>query len=406
MEGYNGAINMAQEKRGKWTKARHRFFFFMLWPFFWLLGHIRFGLTAKRYKTKRKQNYLILSNHCCSMDPFFVSISFPGKPVYFVSSDDLLRIKFASFWIKWMAAPIPKQKDVADFRFASICKQIAEEGGSIGIFPEGNRTYSGNLGPIDEGVAKLAKTLGLPVLLYRIGNGYGVDPRWAKKIRRGKMKGEVVRELSVEEISSMDAEELLEAIKEGLSSPLDHSIAYRSKRSAECLERVLYVCPRCHKLSTLLSSKNKISCTSCGLSATYEPNMTFHSEDADFTFGTVADWYDFQKKYIADLDATDSAILLQDENVKVFFSHQSEPKKQLMSGTLTMSKKRLQLENYIGELKLPFSDIRGVGITGKNKVVCYTHEGDSYTFVGNVNFNAYKYSQMYAKIMGRIENSL
>ena len=397
---------MAKEKRAKWTKARHRFFFFVLWPVFWLLGHIRFGLTAKRFKMKRKQNYLILSNHCCSMDPFFVSVSFPGKPIYFVASDDLLRIKFSSFWIKWMAAPIPKQKDVADFRFVSISKQIAEEGGSIGIFPEGNRTYSGNLGPIDEGVAKLAKTLGLPVLLYRIENGYGVDPRWAKKIRRGKMRGKVVRELSTEEIASMDMESLLNAIKEGLSSPLDHSLSYRSKRSAECLERVLYVCPRCRKLSTLLSFENKISCTSCGLSATYEPNMTFRSEDADFPFSTVSDWYDFQKKYITDFELPDSGTLLQDEGVKVFFSHQSQPKKQLMSGTLTMSKKSLKIENYVGELKLSFSEIRGVGITGKNKVVCYTHEGDSYTFVGKVNFNAYKYSQMYAKIMGRIENSL
>ena len=404
--GYNCEINMAKEKHKKWTKARHRVVFFVFWPFFWLLGHIRFGLTAKRFKTKKRQNYLILSNHCCSMDPFFVSISFPGKPVYFVSSDDLLRIKFASFWIKWMAAPIPKQKDVADFRFAAICKQIAEEGGNIGIFPEGNRTYSGKLGPIDEGIAKLAKALGLPVLLYRIENGYGVDPRWAKKIRRGKMKGGVVWEISAEEVSSSTPEALLETIREGLSSPLDHSLSYRSKCSAECLERVLYVCPRCRKLQTLRSSGNTISCSSCGLSATYEPNMTFRSDEPEFPFETVADWYDFQKKCIAELDVSGASVLLRDEKVKVFFSHQSQPKKQMMTGTLTMSKKGLRVENYVGELQLSFSEIRGVGITGKNKVVCYTHEDDSYTFVGEAGFNAYKYSQMYAKIMGRIENSL
>ncbi|MBP5216554.1 MAG: 1-acyl-sn-glycerol-3-phosphate acyltransferase, partial [Bacilli bacterium] len=178
--------------------------FTLSWPFFFLWMRLGFGFHGKRYKGTKKQNYLILANHTCGFDPFFVSISFPGKPVYFLASDDLLRIPKASFWLKWAAAPIPKKKDVTDFNAFTTCAKVAKEGGNIAIFPEGNRSYSGKLGPIEEGIAKFAKLLSLPILLYRIENGYGVDPRWANKRRIGEVLGSVVREIPVSEVKAMN----------------------------------------------------------------------------------------------------------------------------------------------------------------------------------------------------------
>ena len=395
-------LTMATKK--KWTKFRHKAVFRLFHPIFSLYSRIHYGYTAKKFQMAKGQNYLILCNHSCGLDPFFVSLSFPGKPVYFVASDDLLRIRFASFWIKWAAAPIPKKKDIADYRFLPICQQIAKEGGNIGIFPEGNRTYSGHLGPLDQGIAKLAKSLGLPVLLYSISNGYGVDPRWGTKRRKGKMQGEVRCLLSGEEVASLSEQELLKIIENSITSPLKHDFLYKSKRRAEHLERVLYVCPKCKKMQTLSSKGNLLRCK-CGLEATYEENMTFSSSDPSFPFHTVMDWYAFQKEFVSSLPLPDGPIFA-DEAVEVLFSRHDGPKKVIRKGTLTMGVNGFAHDNYLDEWKLPFASIYGVGITGKNKIVCYTRDGDSYTFRGKASFNAYKYAQMHAKIMMRLEESL
>ena len=390
----------------RWTKFRHRVLFTLSWPFFFLWMRLGFGFHGKRYKGAKKQNYLILANHTCGFDPFFVSISFPGKPVYFLASDDLLRIPKASFWLKWAAAPIPKKKDVTDFNAFTTCAKVAKEGGNIAIFPEGNRSYSGELGPIDEGIAKFAKLLNLPILLYRIENGYGVDPRWANKRRKGKILGSVVREIPISEVKAMDAHQLYLAIQEGIRAPLNHEKKYRSKRKAECLERVLYICPKCHQWQTIKSAKDEVSCTSCGALATYGEDMKFHAVDTEFPFETVADWYDFQKKTLAETTFEEGQTILQDELVSVLFSKQNAPKRKIAEGHLKMDLTGLYLEGKPENISLPFGTIRGVGITGKNKIVCYTLAGDSYTFTGLEAFNAYKYSQVYAKIMGKLEQSL
>nr|MCR5490867.1 1-acyl-sn-glycerol-3-phosphate acyltransferase [Bacilli bacterium] len=340
-----------------------------------------------------------------SLDPFFVSVSFPGKPIYFMASDDLLRIKYASFWIRHCAAPIPKKKDVADLQAALTCIKIAKEGGNVCIFPEGNRTYSGKLAHLEPGVAKLAKSMGLPILLYRLQNGYGVDPRWGKKIRRGKTRGEVVEVVPAEKVAEMDENALTSLIESKISAPLDHSKKYRSKTRAEFLERVLYVCPKCHKLQTLSTDKDRISCT-CGLSATYNEDMTFSSEDPAFGFVEVSDWYQWQKEFIRDYPIEKKNVLLSDDMVEVLYSKQDGVKERIALGTLKMDRFGFTVSTLSDDIRYSFSDLRGVGITGKNKVVCYTKKGDSITFRGRERFNAYKYMQMYARISGKLDESL
>lgn len=393
-------------KEKRWTKPRHKVLFTLFYPLFHLWMRISFGFHGKKFKMAKKQNYLILANHTCGFDPFFVSISFPGKPIYFVSSDDLLRIKGASFWLRWAAAPIPKKKDVTDYALATTCLKIAKEGGNIAIFPEGNRSYSGQLGPLDESVAKFAKFLGLPILLYRIENGYGVDPRWANKRRKGKVFGSVVREISAETAKSTSSKELLEWIKKGLNAPLNHEEKYRSKKKAERLERVLYICPKCGKWKTIESQGNKVRCTSCGLEAEYGEDMKFHSEDPSFPFVTVADWYQFQKDTLKEASFEAGQTIVSDEGVSVFFSKKDGPKEKIAEGKLMMNKEGLRLEGKPDNIILSFGSLRGVGITGKNKIVCYNLSGDSYTFAGQESFNAYKYSQIFAKIADRFDQSL
>jgi 1-acyl-sn-glycerol-3-phosphate acyltransferase len=129
------------------------------------------------------------------MDPFFLALSFKF-PVYYFASDDIFNIPVASPIIRYLVAPIPKSKSVADLQSVRDGLQILREGGCVGVFPEGNRTLSGKLWPIEKGIAKFVKLSKVPLILYNIKGGYGSDPRWGTKVRRGKMTGEVVRVVS------------------------------------------------------------------------------------------------------------------------------------------------------------------------------------------------------------------
>ena len=193
-----------KKKQKHWVKKRHAAVFaflrFAMAPFLWLRYHYR----AEKAPI-RKGPCIVLSNHQATMDPFFISKAFPFQ-LYFYASDDLFNLKVSPL-IRYLAAPIPKSKSVADLKAVMISLRVLREGGAIGITPEGNRTLSGRLWEIGDSVAKLVKTAKVPLVLFNLCGGYGTDPRWGVKIRRGtKFVGRVRRILTPEEYAGMSDE--------------------------------------------------------------------------------------------------------------------------------------------------------------------------------------------------------
>src|SRR5690554_3484206 len=169
-------MKRVRNKRKRWMKFRHRFVFALVRPFFWLFLRLRYGFRYKRCHLP-KGPAIILFNHTTNMDPFMVSSSIHG-PVYFVATDDIFSIPFISKLIKYLVAPISKSKAVNDINTVKNCLRIVKEGGRIAISPEGNRTYSGKLCHINKAIVKLVKLLKVPLVLYNIVGGFGVNPRF------------------------------------------------------------------------------------------------------------------------------------------------------------------------------------------------------------------------------------
>lgn len=123
-------------------------------------------------------------------------------PIYFLASDDLFNLKISPL-IKYLVAPIPKSKSLRDVAAMRSVLNVIKEGGAVGIFPERNRTISGGQWEMTDAIAKLAKFLKVPLVIYNICGGYGTDPRWGHSIRKGRMSGGVRRILSVEELGAV-----------------------------------------------------------------------------------------------------------------------------------------------------------------------------------------------------------
>ena len=213
-------------KKKKWCHFRHKIWFSLMRPIFKVLLKVKYNYKAKPFKV-RKQNYLVISNHTCTLDPFLICASIK-KPVYFIASDDIMKNGFVSRFIGHAVAPIPIRKGSMDIGCIKKSISVAKEGGTIGLFPEGNRTYSGELGNIDISLIKFIRMLKIPLLIYYIDGGYGMDPRWGKKSRYSSgAVGSVKKEISVEEISKLSDEELMKIIKENLSQNYNHNLTFK-----------------------------------------------------------------------------------------------------------------------------------------------------------------------------------
>ena len=182
------------------------------------------------------------------------------------------------------------------------CLRVAKEGGTIGVFPEGNRTYSGHTEYINPAIIMLAKKMSLPIALFKIEGGYGVAPRWGDTTRKGKMRAYVSRVIEPEEYKALSDDEFTKLINDELyvdEARVDGE--YTHKRLAEYLERAIYYCPKCG-LSTFESHGDKMECKKCGLKVKYLPTKELQGVNCELPYRFVADWYEDQMRFVNKLD--------------------------------------------------------------------------------------------------------
>jgi 1-acyl-sn-glycerol-3-phosphate acyltransferase len=382
---------MKKKKQKKWMKTRHRVVrnlaFCVLYPY----SKWKYGITVEKFKEQGDRAHLILFNHQTAFDQFFVGMAFKG-PVYYVASEDLFSMGWVSKLIRWVVAPIPIKKQTTDLNAVMNCIRIAREGGTIAIAPEGNRTFSGETVYMSDAIAPLAKKLKLPIALYRLEGGYGVQPRWSDVVRKGKMKGYVSKVIEPEEYAAMKNDELFSIIQQELSADEGRITgSFHHKKNAEFLERAMYVCPYCG-LSTFESKGSIITCCKCGRAIRHNPDKTLEGVGFSFPHRFVADWYDAQSRFINDLDLS----ALGEFPV---YTETAQLRKVIPYKRKKLLNKRAVIRLYgdrieVGDRIFHFDDTAAVVVLGKNKLNIY-FEKELLQLKGSKRFNALKYVQFF-----------
>ena len=180
--------NNKKKKKKQWIWPRHRFVFDLFRVVGGPIVRRMYNIETIPFKEQEDRPYLVLMNHQTPYDQFFVVMSFKG-PMYFIATEDIFSKGWISSVIRYLVNPIPIKKQTTDITTVMNCLRVAKEGGTIALAPEGNRTYSGELCYMNPAIASLAKRMKMPVALYRIEGGYGVQPRWSDKRRKGPMRG-------------------------------------------------------------------------------------------------------------------------------------------------------------------------------------------------------------------------
>lgn len=322
--------------------------------------------------------------------------------MYFLAGEQVFRMGFLTWFLRTFFDPISKIKGKKDATAIILLMKHLKAGHNCCLFAEGNRSFTGETGEIVRATGKLVKATGVSLVTYRFEGGYLTTPRWAYTKRKGYFKGGVVKVYSPEEIQKMSLDEINKIINSDLyenaykRQEIKYSI-YKGKRLAEGIEAVLYSCPVCKSVGTIVGKKNKCLCSNCGKVAIYTEQGLL---EGDFPFKTILDWDKWQQKElerntIKALETQDRDNVLAEDTDLILSKITSDHKAfKIEEGTLSLFIDRIQ----IGKQSFLLSSLEDLSIFFRNTMVFSITSGENYEVVSKSFKNATKYIAIYKTI--------
>lgn len=252
--------------------AVHKATWTILRPLVSLFLRIKFGYRYKRPE-QLPENYIVLANHATNFDPLFVAVAFPQ--MYLVGSEHISRWGFASKLLKIFFAPILRPKGSVAAHTVKEILQTLRSGKNVCLFAEGSCSWDGRPNPILPSTGKMVQKAHCGLVTYRLMGGFFAQPRWGTSgTRKGYLRGEPMNVYTAEQLAAMSADEINAAIRRDLGEDayvrqLANPRLYKSKRSAEGLEYLMYTCPTCGGIETFRTQGDTVECIKCGLKFRY-----------------------------------------------------------------------------------------------------------------------------------------
>jgi 1-acyl-sn-glycerol-3-phosphate acyltransferase len=260
----------------------------------------RYSITAENLGALKNvpQPWLILPNHVMTWDPVIISI-FVKQPIYFIASEANFRNRFASWWLRRVGA-IPTSKQATDMTTLKQMMNLIREGKTVGLFPEGERTWDGVTIDIIPATAKLARLAKVPVVVPVIKGGFLSLPRWSYKSRRGPVTIEFKLAIGPEEIKQLKLTEIEKRISEAIHHDefeyqKQQKRPYLHRNPAEPLQLSLFICPECRSMNQMASAGSRFYCRKCDWETQFSSYGYFRPVDHHRPyFESVRDWYRWQ----------------------------------------------------------------------------------------------------------------
>ncbi|MFA7045800.1 MAG: 1-acyl-sn-glycerol-3-phosphate acyltransferase [Candidatus Izemoplasmatales bacterium] len=277
---------------------------------FWLwllrpLVYLWMSLDAKRSVVRspsvdfrRREPFVLLANHTCMFDFVHVPMRFHNVP-FIIASQTLFAQQPAKFFVTQLAHVIPKSKGKSDSSTIFRIFEAVKKNYPILIFPEGDITFFGATGHIEESTMKLIKKLNLDVITCNVRGGYFSRPRWAIGKRRNR-RLELVYDLAISkaDLPALSIEDIGQIVHKHLAHDAieyqrQERIPHPGRRLAEGIENILYICPECLAVNSFKSERNAFFCDHCHQSGHVDRYGFLHG----FAFDNPRDWDHFQRQH-------------------------------------------------------------------------------------------------------------
>ncbi|MBQ4609492.1 MAG: 1-acyl-sn-glycerol-3-phosphate acyltransferase [Clostridia bacterium] len=114
---------------------------------------------------------VIMGNHSTWVDPFFLAICAKDREIRFMGKKELWGNK-AFAWVARQVRGIPVDRGSADMASIRMSMAVLKAGYTLGIFPEGTRSKTGHMLPLQGGAAMIALRSKCPVVPMYIDGSF------------------------------------------------------------------------------------------------------------------------------------------------------------------------------------------------------------------------------------------
>jgi 1-acyl-sn-glycerol-3-phosphate acyltransferase len=347
----------------------------IIFPKFHVLLKLPFFFLSRRYfpiRVENQQNipdqapFFIVANHRNYLDPFLIAYTLSYK-VHYITTYEMFRKKLRAIFFRSLGC-IPKKRYLPDDGSVREIIRALKKGSVIGIFPEGERSYTGELQEFKPEPMKLfARFCDVPVVPVAISGNFLLWPRWGRGWRRTDITITYKAPIwaGKNETLSVLAGRIKAAIR-----PDDSGMKCRHDRRAHDIQEILYRCPACRQFDGMKPEGNDIVCAECG--------KRFHlAEDYRIEGASIREFYDRIRITYADLAHSDPESPIARSGACAFWKEKGRELEEMFSGTAHLYGDRLVLREDGGkrrEVALRLKDLRSATIEGVDRLQC--HDGE------------------------------
>lgn len=243
---------------------------------------------------------LVLCNHEANNDFLIAANALRPLKLNFMVTTYFFHHSLLGRLLRFMGC-IPKRQFLSDPAAIKAVIKVIGRGGSVCVFPEGQVCYAGRSNRIDASIGKLAKKLGVTVLVHTVRGNYLTAPKWAcGRMYKGRVESRAEILLTPDELRELSVERINERITRALEYDEFEwqrvsRVPYKPERAAEGAENVLYRCPDCEREFTMRAEGRSLVCEGCGYTASFDEYGFFMSPDGSRArFETMSRWYRWQ----------------------------------------------------------------------------------------------------------------
>lgn len=172
-----------------------------------------------------KRTCFLLVNHVNLFDPF---VLYATIPQFFrgLELESHFRIPVYGWMMKRFGnVPVPDNNRPSDLkRMWRLTRAALDSGVSLAVFPEGQRTRNGRLGPFKDGVFRMAMKFGTPIVPVSVVGAFDFNKKTGWLLRPGTITVYLHDVIETKDLRKEDFAALRDRVREIISRPIDEAL--------------------------------------------------------------------------------------------------------------------------------------------------------------------------------------
>ncbi len=175
----------------------------------------------------RRTSFFIV-NHVNLFDPFVLYSAIP-QFVRGLELESHFKIPVYGWMMKRFGnVPVPEESRPPDLkRMWRLTRAALDSGTSLAVFPEGSRTRDGRVGPFKDGVFRMARQFGYPIVPVSIIGSFEFNRKDSWMLRPSKIVVHLHDTIETKGLRKDEVEALRERVRGIISRPVDEAMKLR-----------------------------------------------------------------------------------------------------------------------------------------------------------------------------------